>query len=113
MAKFVVEAIFPVSFRPEPFLYGRLEGGLTVGDPVEVHKPDGTVRHGRLRGFDMHSRRRDPTRLAIVVSGADCADIAVGDVITSGADRREARTGPDETSPDRGSSAGPHDDCGR
>jgi hypothetical protein len=40
VSEFYVEDIFPVSFRPNPFVVGRAVGDFTVGQEVELQKKD-------------------------------------------------------------------------
>ncbi|QIS18545.1 hypothetical protein [Nocardia terpenica] len=54
MSEFYVDEIFPVSFRPTPFLVGRAIGDFVIGQHVELRKRDGASYQGVLESVDFH-----------------------------------------------------------
>ncbi|MFF0490674.1 hypothetical protein ACFYTQ_16780 [Nocardia sp. NPDC004068] len=81
MSEFHVEEIFPVSFRPTPFVVGRAVGDFAVGEHVELRKKDGTVHRGTLEALDLH--RPAAGKFSLVFSGEVSAWVEPGDVIYS------------------------------
>ncbi|MFD0366248.1 hypothetical protein ACFQZZ_32845 [Nocardia sp. GCM10030253] len=81
MSEFYVEAIFPVSFRPNPFVVGRAVGDFTVGQAVELRRKDGTIYRGVLEALDFH--RPAPDKLSLVFSAEVSSQVEPGDVIYS------------------------------
>jgi hypothetical protein len=81
MSEFYVEDIFPVSFRPTPFLVGRVIGEFTVGQHVELRKKDGASYQGVLESMDFI---RSPSgQYSLVFSEGVSTRAEPGDVIHS------------------------------
>ncbi|MFQ6331608.1 hypothetical protein ACLMAL_36560 (plasmid) [Nocardia sp. CWNU-33] len=81
MSEFYVEDIFPVSFRPNPFVVGRAVGDFTVGQEVELQKKDGTTYRGVLEALDFHQPA--PDKFSLVFSAEVSSRVEPGDVIHS------------------------------
>lgn len=81
MSEFHVEDIFPVSFRPNPFVVGRVVGDFAVGQRVVLRKPDSTTYWGVLEALDIHNRT--PGSASFVFSAEISQRIEIGDVIYS------------------------------
>ncbi len=81
MGEFYVDGVFPVSFRPTPFLVGRVAGNFTVGQQVELRKKDGTSYPGVLESMNVH---RSPSgQYSLVFSEGVSLRAEPGDVIHS------------------------------
>ncbi|MFX0573334.1 hypothetical protein [Nocardia nepalensis] len=82
VSEFYVEDIFPVRFRPNPFVVGRAAvGDFTIGQQVELHKTDGTTYQGILEALDFHQSA--PGKFSLVFSAEVSSRIEPGDVITT------------------------------
>ncbi|WP_433661094.1 hypothetical protein ACQPW1_02120 [Nocardia sp. CA-128927] len=81
MSEFYVEEIFPVSFRPNPFVVGRAVGDFAVGQEIELRKKDGTTYRGVLEALDFH--RPGPEKFSLVFSAEVSSRVEPGDVIYS------------------------------
>lgn len=81
MSEFYVEEIFPVSFRPTPFVVGRAVGDFQVGQHITLRKKDGTTYEGVLEALDFHQPA--PDKYSLVFSPEVSAQVEPGDVIYS------------------------------
>ncbi|MCU1647065.1 MAG: hypothetical protein JWN03_7340 [Nocardia sp.] len=71
--------VFPVSFRPTPFVVGRAIGEFSIGQRVLLRKADGLVVEGKLVSLDIH--QRVPGEFSFVFSEEISERVAAGDVI--------------------------------
>ncbi|GGK53404.1 hypothetical protein GCM10011591_26520 [Nocardia camponoti] len=79
MAKFQVIDIFAVSFRPEPFVLGRVEGNFSVGQSVVLKKPDGRKFYGTIKSVEFHQPA--PDQFSSVFSEDVSNNVEAGDLI--------------------------------
>ncbi len=79
--EFVVEEVFPVSFRPNPIVWGTLESGtIRKDDVLELVRAGAVVGVGRVVTVEMTPDRLGRTnRFGIVLSGEVGRNIAVAD----------------------------------
>ena len=80
MSEFHVKQLFPVSFRPVPFVVGDVTGDFTAGQAVELRKPDGSKHRGVLEALDFHHHG---TTAAFVFSVDIASHIEPGDIVLS------------------------------
>ncbi|WP_019929065.1 hypothetical protein [Nocardia sp. BMG111209] len=81
MSEFYVEDIFPVSFRPTPFVVGSATGDFTVGQHVELRKKNGSVFRGVLESLDFH--QPEPGKFSLVFSEEISSHLEPGDIVHS------------------------------
>ncbi|MEV6658655.1 hypothetical protein [Nocardia fluminea] len=73
--------IFPVSFRPDPFVVGRAIGNFEVGGAVELQRASKAIAHGVHRAFDIHRSPRGER--SFTFSDEISQRVSVGNVIRS------------------------------
>ncbi|MGW5920874.1 hypothetical protein ACWFPY_17965 [Nocardia fluminea] len=79
MSEFRVTGIFPVSFRPEPFVVGHAIGDFEVGNAVELRRAGEVIAHGVLRAFEFHRSPRG--ELSFTFSDEISQHVRLGDII--------------------------------
>lgn len=79
MSKFHVIDIFPVSFRPDPFILGRVEGEFVVGQAVVLMKSDGRRYSGSIKAVEFHQPA--PDQFSSVFSEDIWRNAEPGDII--------------------------------
>ncbi|MGW0328828.1 hypothetical protein [Nocardia sp. NPDC003183] len=73
--------IFPVSFRPDPFVVGHAIGNFDVGGAVELRRAGKVIARGVLRAFEI--RRSPRGELSFAFSDEISQHVSVGDVVRS------------------------------
>ncbi|MFD6106258.1 hypothetical protein ACFWFQ_26755 [Nocardia salmonicida] len=81
MSEFRVTGIFPVSFRPDPFVVGHAVGDFDVGGAVELRRAGEVVASGVLKAFEIYRSPRG--KLSLTFSDEISQHVRVGDVIRS------------------------------
>ncbi|MEV4206648.1 hypothetical protein [Nocardia salmonicida] len=81
MSEFRVTGIFPVSFRPDPFVVGHAIGNFDVGGAVELRRAGEVIARGVLRAFEIHRSPRG--ELSFTFSDEISRHVRVDDVIHS------------------------------
>lgn len=81
MSEFRVTGVFPVSFRPDPFVVGHAIGDFDVGGAVELRRAGEVIAHGFLRAFEIHRSPKGESSLTF--SDEISQHVRVGDVIRS------------------------------
>ncbi|WP_181701083.1 hypothetical protein [Nocardia sp. GTS18] len=54
MSEFRVTGVYPVSFRPTPFVVGYASGNFDTGDTVELRRAGIPIARGVLQGMHIH-----------------------------------------------------------
>ena len=83
MSKFEVEDLFRVSIQKLPIVTGFVQGEFTVGQSVELTKPDGRVYRGVMTGMHIHTSSVAPNYFSIIFSEPISDNVEQGDVITT------------------------------
>ncbi|MFC9874196.1 hypothetical protein [Nocardia salmonicida] len=73
--------IFPVSFRPDPFVVGHAVGSFDVGGAVELRRAGEVVASGVLEAFEIHRSPRG--ELSLTFSNEISEHVRIDDVIHS------------------------------
>ncbi|MEU4709311.1 hypothetical protein AB0G00_23030 [Nocardia salmonicida] len=81
MSEFRVTGVFPVSFRPDPFVVGHAIGDFDVGGAVELRRAGEVIAHGFLRAFEIH--RSPKGEFSLTFSDEISQHVRVDDVIHS------------------------------
>ncbi|MFD3595340.1 hypothetical protein ACFWU5_21665 [Nocardia sp. NPDC058640] len=58
MSEFRVTGVFPVSYKPNPFVTGYAIGDFRQGDHVELRRGDEVIAHGTLQWIEFHRSSR-------------------------------------------------------
>ncbi|NKX89158.1 hypothetical protein [Nocardia coubleae] len=79
MSEFRVTGVYPVSFRPTPFVTGYASGNFAMGDTVELRRASNPIAHGVLQGMHIHLSPRGEH--SFFFSGDISEHVRVDDVI--------------------------------
>ncbi|MGM7647847.1 hypothetical protein ACSVDM_23325 [Nocardia sp. JW2] len=79
MSEFRVTGVYPVSFRPTPFVTGYASGNFATGDTVELRRSGEPITQGVLQG--MHIHLSPSGEHSLIFSDSISEQVRVDDVI--------------------------------